>query len=175
MTFLAPIYSSAWQDFYKPLAMMLLSEGRYSTQISSVPSELTDTLGIVLIPHHAKTSFCICEPHLGDNCFFPAMDISWRITSKAKDVVTMTIHHEISHCESSNGWSAASAPPGCCLSCTPALPSLGLAVMLWCHTSSCVIEVRRIAAKKVLGLEKNLALLLIATHTWVWRPRTCNT
>lgn len=98
MTFLAPIYSSAWQDFYKPLAMMLLSEGRYNTQISSVPSERTDTLGIVLIPHHAKTSFCICKPHLGDNCFFPARDISWRITSKAKDVVTMTIHHAISHC-----------------------------------------------------------------------------
>lgn len=55
---------------------------------------------------------------------------------------------------------------GCCMSCTPALPSLGLAYshalvsyMKLCHRSE------KDSAKMVLGLEKSLELLLVATHT----------
>lgn len=77
---------------------MLLSEGRYSTQISSVPSEHTDTSGIVLNPHNAKNKLL----HLGTppwrQLLLSNNNTSWKITSKAKDVATTAIHHEISHC-----------------------------------------------------------------------------
>lgn len=142
MTFLAPISSFAWQDFDKPLAMMLLSEGRYCTQISSVPLEHADTSGTVLLPHHAKTSFCIWEPHFGGSCFFPTRTHDGGSPLRPRMWPPCLFIMKSLAVEGNDGWSAASGPPGCCLSSALVPPSLGNAYshalvshMELCHRS----------------------------------------
>lgn len=104
---------------------------------------------------------------------------SWTMTSKAKDMATMTIHHEISQL-----WEVTMAGVQPQAHQRTAfhtvwlwLPSalVMLTVMLCCHTWSCILEVRRRVAGKVLWLDRSLALLLAATRTQLWQPGTCNT
>lgn len=129
MTCFSPFHSFAWQDSYKPLAILLPSEGRDCTQISPAPSEHTDTSRIALIPHHAKTSFCIWEPHLGCNCFFPTTTHPRGSPPRPRMWQPWLSITESLTAGGGDGWSAAASSPARCLShgLAPALRSLGRA------------------------------------------------
>lgn len=141
---------------------MLLSEGRCSTQISSAPSEHTDTSGIVLLPTMPNQTLASGNPTL-ESAAFPTMTHHGGSFPRPRMWQPWLLIMVSSTVEGNDGQSAASGAVCHVLQLSPALALLS--VMLWCHTWNCIVEVRRIAAKKVLGLEKSLALLLVATHT----------
>lgn len=94
-------------------------------------------------------------------------DTSQRITSKAKDVATAAIYHEISH-RGRRRWLERSRK---LTSSLPVIRSGSGSPQPWpCSQSSFAVthEVaswkREGVAEKVLGLDRSLALLLVATH-----------
>lgn len=113
----------------------------------------------------------------GPQLLLSNFDTSRSITSTAKDVTTMTVHHETSlpWKVRTAGVAATSILPVLWPGSGSALPQSALQLCMW----SCVLAVRGRVAENLLELDKSLVLLLVATHTdtptQLWQPGTCNT